>query len=576
MRRFTWLLLLAILCCAGLLMAGASAIAHPAGASSGVVQASGLSPGNALGLPLAPANVPQARLPAGAGNSAPPAAAQGRNAPTVAIASIASGNWSDPTRWSSGTVPTAADDVTIANGTTITVDTAAVALSVTVGQGASGILQFDPAVARSLTVGGNVTVATGGIFQANPAGAIATHALSLGGNLTNSGTIDFSQNTNTSQVAITFTGATNATFVNNGGATLNLKGSTAAAGVTLNKGTSTASLLDFLPGGTVTVQGAGTNGFLTITNGTFRISGGATFSNPIFNITAYVIPATGGIWLNNANATIAGQGASPTNNGLLRLTAGTYNIGTASGNSMGAGNGASFIIEGGTMNVAGRLTSANIYITYTQSAGTVNVSTVGNGAATPSFGFTGGTGVVMNMSGGTINLVQASTNAAPLDYNQTGTMVYSGGTLNLGTAATATNFVFRVQGQMPAVVIDNTTNNKTANLSAQGNVWGNLTIPTGTTLNLNSFTLLQIGPTITNNGAIVVTTNNTGGVNFAGALQTLGASLCPDLHRHGHLRQRGPAGDLPQPPEPAGADDQCRRLAAQCLSHQRLLRRDHQ
>ena len=43
-------------------------------------------------------------------------------------------------------------------------------------------------------------------------------------------------------------------------------------------------------------------------------------------------------------------------------------------------------------------------------------------------------------------------------------MIFTGGTLNVGTAATATNFNFRVQGQMPNVVIDNTTNNKTANL----------------------------------------------------------------------------------------------------------------
>src|SRR5205085_5494459 len=63
-------------------------------------------------------------------------------------------------------------------------------------------------------------------------------------------------------------------------------------------------------------------------------------------------------------------------------------------------------------------------------------------------------------------------------------------------------------------------NNKTANLSAQGNVWGNLTINAGTTLNLNSQTLLMIGTTITNNGAISVTTTNTGSVNFAGGLGT--------------------------------------------------------
>ena len=70
-------------------------------------------------------------------------------------------------------------------------------------------------------------------------------------------------------------------------------------------------MLDFLPGGTITVQGANTAGFLTIRNGTFRISGSDTLSNPVFSVAAYTIPVTGGFWLNNANATVVGQSGSP-------------------------------------------------------------------------------------------------------------------------------------------------------------------------------------------------------------------------------------------------------------------------
>ena len=81
------------------------------------------------------------------------------------------------------------------------------------------------------------------------------------------------------------------------------------------------------------------------------------------------------------------------------------------------------------------------------------------------------------------------------------------------------------RARRPNVVVDNTTNNKTLNLSGQLNVWGNLTINPGTTVNVNpgtAQTLLQIGPTITNNGAIVTNTTNTGTVNLAGSLQALG------------------------------------------------------
>ncbi|QQR73046.1 MAG: DUF11 domain-containing protein [Holophagales bacterium] len=443
--------------------------------------------------------------------------------PEVAIACAGGGGpWSSASTWSPSSVPTSADSVTVTSGCSVTIDSAASALSVTVQSG--GLLEFDSTTARTLTVAQTVTIDVGGTFQTASTGAITSHQLSIGGDLVNNGTLDFSTNGNTAGAGIAFTGAGNSTF-GGAGATTDIRA------LTINKGTSFANILELNPS-TFSVQGTTSDGapmaFLTLTNGTFKVSGTFTLAGRVFTATAYTIPTTGGIWLNNPNFTVSGQTASPTNNGLLRLSNGTYNVGTASGNSMGAGTGAFFIIEGGTLNVAGRLNSGNTFITYTQSGGTVNVSTVGNAATTPSFGFTGGTGVVTNFSGGAINLVQASTNGTPVDYNQSGTMNFTGGTLNVGTGATTTNFVFRIQGQMPNVVINNTTNNKTASLSNQANVWGNLTVNPGTTLNLantapvSANTLLMIGPSLINNGAIVVNTNNTGTVNFAAGLQQVG------------------------------------------------------
>ena len=289
------------------------------------------------------------------------------------------GLWSSGSTWSGGVVPTGADNVTITAGCTVTIDAAASALNLTVASG--GVLQYEDATARTLTANGNVTVASGGTLQSAATGTQTGHVLSAGGHLTNAGTLDFSTNGDTAGAGITFTGPADAVFANSG--TLDLRG------VTLNKGTSSASTLDFLPGGTITVQGANTAGFLTITNGTFKISGSGTFSNPVFAAAVYTIPATGGIWLNNANATIVGQAGSPTNAGLLRLTDGTFGVGTLGTHVMGAGNGASFTVEGGTLNVAGRLASATAtYVTYTQSGGAVNICVAGGCATTPSFGFT--------------------------------------------------------------------------------------------------------------------------------------------------------------------------------------------
>src|SRR5207247_494515 len=97
---------------------------------------------------------------------------------------------------------------------------------------------------------------------------------------------------------------------------------------------------------------------------------------PVFSTPTYTIPATGGFWVSDTNAFIGGQAGSPTNNGLLRVTDGFYQVGNLGSHVMGAGTGASFVIEGGTLSAAGRLTSANP-VTYTQSGGTVEICTAG-------------------------------------------------------------------------------------------------------------------------------------------------------------------------------------------------------
>jgi hypothetical protein len=189
--------------------------------------------------------------------------------PQVTCTSMVTGNWSSTGTWSCGHVPTSSDDAAIATGTVVTIDTAAVALDVTVNTG--GVLQYDPTTARSLTLGVNATVSAGGAFQAGLAGV--THTLSIGGNLANNGTINFSQ---TAVVAVTFTGASSATWTGDGNYNLTAAG----GGVTINKGTSSASVLTFTPGlGVFTIDGSSSNGFLNITNGTFEIAGANTFSN---------------------------------------------------------------------------------------------------------------------------------------------------------------------------------------------------------------------------------------------------------------------------------------------------------
>jgi hypothetical protein len=444
------------------------------------------------------------------------------------VSSVAAGGlWSAPATWVGGVVPTASDNVTIVDGATVTIDTAAVAYTVTVGTGGSpATLQWEATTARTLTVGAGVSIATNGIFQSAATGTVTTHVLSVGADLTNNGVLDFSTNANTAAAGITFTNATNNTFSGTG-ATTDLRT------LTVNKGTSSASTIEVTTSN-FTVQGVNTDvaGFVTLTNGTLKISGTFNVTNRAFTTAGYTIPATSGFWLNNPNFNVAGQNGSPTNNGLLRISQGTFNVGTSSGNALGAGAGAAFTIEGGTSNFSGRLNTASV-VTYTQTGGTVNVSTVGNASSlTASFGLTS-TASVFNMSAGSINLVQINSNATAtsrLDYQVSSTANVTGGTLNVGTAATtgnAGNFDFHIRGQVPALVIDNTTNAKNVLFTAQTNTFGNVTIPAGSTVNTQSFIWLIIGDTITNNGTITVATSGSRFYFFGNNAQTYtGSGTC--------------------------------------------------
>src|SRR6185436_9771058 len=120
------------------------------------------------------------------------------------ITSIATGNWNATSTWSSNTVPTSGDNVTIANGHTVTLNTASTAcLSLTVGQGVSGVLQYLGGTASTLTVGGDVTIAAGGTLRTGTSGTVLTNVLSVGGNLTNNGTLDLSTTSNATGATLT-------------------------------------------------------------------------------------------------------------------------------------------------------------------------------------------------------------------------------------------------------------------------------------------------------------------------------------------------------------------------------------
>ncbi len=106
-----------------------------------------------------------------------------------------SGNWSDPTKWDLGRVPTATDNVLIdAAGTyTVTLDVNATVASLTLG-GASGTQTLDQN-AYTLTLNGASTISTNGVYNL------------IGGTLTGSGSLTVNGTMNWSGGTVTGTGA---------------------------------------------------------------------------------------------------------------------------------------------------------------------------------------------------------------------------------------------------------------------------------------------------------------------------------------------------------------------------------
>lgn len=428
--------------------------------------------------------------------------------PAQRIISIATANWNTTTTWDCTCIPTAGDSVIIADGTTVTLDVNSTIYSLTVGQGVTGQLTIgNNATARTLTMSKDIRVLTGATIVAGA--TAATHLITTGGNLTNNGTIDF---------APTATRVCNITFNKNGNQTISGTGATNNFNrITLNMGTSSANVFDITSSNFTTLP---TN-FLTLTNGTFKLSTATATLKPFTG--AVTIPLSAGIWLNNAGATIS-TGSTVTLYGNLRVTSGILNIGNASNENL-TSYGGTITIDGGTVNIAGRLDrfGATILTYFTMSSGTLIVATVGSTTAGAAPFRMDEIGSTFNMSGGTIIIRRPG--AGNLGYVNTGGTVgaVTGGTLQIGDASTPAAQTMQINASIPIynLVVSNGVA-VTAQLATNSlTVKNNVTINSGT-LNANALNI-TLGGNWTNSGTF---TASTGTVTFNGtaAQQIFGSS----------------------------------------------------
>ncbi len=461
---------------------------------------------------------------------------------------VAGGIWGASGTWVGGVVPVAGDDVVIVSTATVNLTTNQPCNSLTI----NGVLNLNTNN-RTLTVAGAVTMNGTASIQGNnnnrvinaasftvAMGASATvqnvrltisgaaqingtltfntgnSAIKSFGSLTVSNTGTFTNTSNNVPITINGNMTNNGTFsqgtglVTFGGATSNTVTGTAAStafggGITINKGTSQANVLDVQC--VITMLAGG----LTLTNGTFKLSSASTItaftSDPAFG-------ANSQLWCNGG--TVLGSNTGVSFSGQIQVTAGTLNIGTSVDNYLLL-NGGTVLISGGVMNVSGELTdffgifSGN----FIMSNGTCNVNTVGSTFDYP-FDISSGASQ-FSMTGGALVIQNAGTVVANAGYfNYAGTSTFSGGTLQIGNASTNASSTIGIDTTNPIGNLTVNSANATAQVQTQAIVVSNNVIISSGALTANGFDI-SAGGNWTNNG-IFTPTNAT--VTLNGAAQT--------------------------------------------------------
>ncbi|MBK7939881.1 MAG: hypothetical protein IPJ82_23600 [Lewinellaceae bacterium] len=265
---------------------------------------------------------------------------------------------------------------------------------------------------------------------------------------------------------------------------------------------------------------------LVITSGTFKLSSASTIT-PFSDDNSATNLATGkGLW-NNGGTINSGAFTWYLNGGLLRVSAGTVNVGTNAGNSLEYLNNGTLMMEGGALNIAARFVAndpPNSSCHYIQTGGILTVFTVGSSSTTRApFYLSPNASFVM--SGGTIVVQKQSSNTAGEVIIASTNYIVSGGTLQIGNASTSAAQTIRINSTVPLYNLTvNATNAPTAQLFTNGLTVKNDVTISGGTLNANGLNL-NVGGHWTNNGTFTpgagtVTFNGTANQNLAGSNAT--------------------------------------------------------
>jgi hypothetical protein len=302
--------------------------------------------------------------------------------------------------------------------------------------------------------------------------------------------------------------------------------------ITIDKGDSRDPVMDVIVNNTNFSLNTALANALTLTNGTFRLSNGATID---LSTGPYSIPSSGCISVNNGTINIATASATANDlslNGRIEVIGtGVMNIGTMTNTidndiEYASGGAPEVIVTGGTLNVNGQIRRAITINTgslnYIQRGGTVNI--FGESASNArSILEVLNPGSSFVMTGGLLNIIGNFNNASYNElYLAPETYTVTAGTVQLGLSGTTTaGTQFNIVSSCP---LGNLTVSNVNNLIVNQRIYpltlvGDLTLSGGTSVFCTNGLDVNIGGNLVNNNTNAGTTLTVGGFQAVNTTQ---------------------------------------------------------
>ncbi len=424
-------------------------------------------------------------------------------AQTITWDGPATGSWHTAANWNSNTLPDASDVVGIPAGVTVTYSMTTNTITGLLLDGTLRITGGTLTIASDLDVSSSGTLQiTGGTINGNDINVSSSGVVSatqvtdftIRGDLLNNGSF-------TSTGATRFQGSANQ-LVSGTGLTTSFNRI-----IILNTGPANNNIVEIASTNFTASDGFLNNGVVAsgLISGILKISGTFSHANRLFPLAAPIINADEGIWLNNPNFIVSAQDGSTTLNGLLRISAGTYNIGTTNGSLTWANN-AIFRMDGGSMNIAASFSPSSATSTdllnFTSTAGILtlsmgSLSTPNSSSTLASFDIPSTGLSSFTMSGGMIVIQKP---AAAIDYRMATSVPVNitGGSVQFGNISTSGSPNFKVgiasgaANVLPGLII-NANGTPKVTILTTATIRGNVNVGAGTTLDTTNQPVTVLG-----------------------------------------------------------------------------------